>query len=185
MNRVTGALAAGVGLGAGLMYYLDPDRGSRRRTHARNQVIHASHSLRDNARAQLYSLRQASETDDDRVVAERVRAMLGRVVSHAHALALDVSRGVVTVSGPILRDEVRLTVKALKRVPGVQRVVNALQPHPAPHRMPALQGDRRLAWGGRINGTRRVVAALAGVAGIGLATRAALHARSHEIDLRS
>ena len=46
------ALAAGLGLGAGLMYYLDPERGSRRRTHARNQLIHASHRVPE-ARAML------------------------------------------------------------------------------------------------------------------------------------
>jgi hypothetical protein len=29
------------------MYYLDPERGSRRRTHARNQIVHASNRLRE------------------------------------------------------------------------------------------------------------------------------------------
>ena len=186
MIRATTTLAAGLGLGAGLMYFLDPDRGSRRRTHARNQLIHASHRLQDGTRAQLRSLQHAPEGEDDRVLAERVRSMLGHVVSHAHALALEVSRGVVTVSGPILRNEMRVALKALKRVPGVRRVVNALEPHPEPHRMPGLQRDRRLAWAGDhgING-RRIAAALAGVAGLGLAARAAMNARSHEIELRS
>ena len=41
------AFAAAVGLGAGLMYYLDPQRGSRRRTHARNQIVQASNRLRE------------------------------------------------------------------------------------------------------------------------------------------
>ncbi|HET9268717.1 MAG TPA: hypothetical protein VFO31_11160, partial [Vicinamibacterales bacterium] len=52
MLRATATFAAGLGLGAGLMYYLDPDRGSRRRTHARNQLIHASHRMPE-ARAML------------------------------------------------------------------------------------------------------------------------------------
>ena len=177
MTRASAVLAAGVGLGAGLMYYFDPDRGSRRRTHARNQVLHASRQLRDKAGRQL---RRASTDVDDRVLAERVRSMLGHVVSHAHALALDVSRGVVTVSGPILRNEMRRTLKALKRVPGVRRVVNALEPHPDPHRMPGVR-DHRLAWvADRGTNGRRVAVALASVAGIGLAARAAMNARSHE-----
>jgi hypothetical protein len=186
MTRALAAVAAGVGVGAGLMYFLDPERGSRRRTHARNQLIHASHRLQDNARAQLQSLRRQQDDVDDAVLADRVRSMLGHVVSHAHALALDVSRGVVTVSGPILRNEIRRTIKALKHVPGVRRVVNALEAHPAPHRMPGLSGDRRLAWAGdRGSNGRRIAAALAGAAGLGLAARAAMNARSHEIELRS
>src|SRR6185503_6847773 len=52
MLRATATFAAGLGLGAGLMYYLDPDRGSRRRTHARNQLIHASNRVPE-ARALL------------------------------------------------------------------------------------------------------------------------------------
>jgi hypothetical protein len=168
------------------MYFLDPDRGSRRRTHARNQMAHASHRLRDTARVQWRSMRRETDGADDRIVGERVRALLGRVVSHAHALALDVSKGVVTVSGPILREEVRRTLKALSRVDGVRRVVNALEPHPAPRRMPAFQREGRLAWAGdRRSGGRRLVAALAGMAGAGLAARAAMNARSHEIELRS
>jgi hypothetical protein len=187
MTRATTALAAGIGFGAGLMYFFDPNRGSRRRTHARNQVLHASHRLRDSARTQWQSLRREAEGLDDRVLAERARAMLGRVVSHAHALAVDASRGVVTVSGPILRDEMRRTTKALKHVPGVRRVVNALEPHPAPRRMPAMPRDRRLAWAGdRLAGnSRRIAAALAGAAGLGLAARAAMQARGNEIELRS
>ena len=186
MARATAILAAGVGLGAGLMYYFDPHRGSRRRVHARNQVIHASHRVRDTARAQMRSLRGTAESVDDGVLAERVRSMLGHVVSHAHALVLDVSRGVVTVSGPILREEMRRAIQALKHVPGVRRVVNALEPHPAPRRMPGLQRDRRLAWAAdHGTGLKRMAAALAGVASIGLAARAAMHARNHESELRS
>jgi len=65
------------------MYFLDPDRGRRRRTRARNQMIHASHAVRDNARAQLLALQRAAEDGDDHAVAERVRGILGRIVSHA------------------------------------------------------------------------------------------------------
>lgn len=185
MIRATGAFAAGLGLGAGLMYFLDPDRGARRRTHARNQMIHASHAMRDNARAQLLPLWQAAQEVDDRILAERVRAVLGRVLTHAHAVGLEVSKGVVTVSGPVLRDEIRRTIKTLARVPGVERVVNALEPHPAPRRMPALPHDARLAWTRNRGVTvRRVATALAGAASLGLAARAAMHARTREFELR-
>ena|SRR5436190_13340138 len=186
MTRKVGALAAGMGLGAGLMYFLDPDRGGRRRTHARNQMIHASHAVRDNARAQLLALQHVAADVDDRVLAERIRAILGHVVTHAHALALEVSKGVVTVSGPVLREEIHRVIKALKHVPGVRRVVNALEAHPAPRRMPGLAHDARLAWV-RDRGVtaRRVATALAGAASLALVARAALNARTHEVELRS
>jgi len=104
---------------------------------------------------------------DDQVIADRVRAILGRVVTQAHAVALDVSKGVVTVSGPVLRDEIRRTIKALRRVPGVQRVVNGLEAPPAPRRrMPAL------------------ATALAGAASLALVARA-LNGRTREFELQS
>jgi hypothetical protein len=185
MARTTAAVAVGVGLGAGLMYYLDPDRGSRRRTHARNQILHTSYQLRDAARRQVQSLKKSFEGEDDRVVGERVRAALGRAVSHAHALAIDVTNGVVTLSGPILREEIRATVKALKRVPGVRRVVNAMDAHPSPTRVPSVPHEGRLAWAADRGTARRVAATLA-VAGLGLAARAAMHhPRTHETELRS
>jgi hypothetical protein len=46
LNRVSGAnwmwpVIGGIGLGAGLMYILDPDRGSRRRAVARDKITSA------------------------------------------------------------------------------------------------------------------------------------------------
>src|SRR5262245_20048602 len=103
------ALAAGLGLGAGLMYYLDPDRGSRRRTHARNQLIHASHRVPE------------------------ARAMLNRVA-------------------------------------------NALGARVTPQQIPIpLPRARRLAWVRDRMPSRRMTAAMAGVAGVGLMARAAMN----------
>jgi len=82
MTRAAGAFAAGMGLGAGLMYFFDPDRGRRRRTHARNRMIHASHAVRDNTRAQLLALQRAAADVDGQAGANRVRAFLGRVITH-------------------------------------------------------------------------------------------------------
>jgi hypothetical protein len=46
----TGLHALGyLGLGAGLMYFLDPDRGRRRRTLVRDQMAHADNVLGDAA----------------------------------------------------------------------------------------------------------------------------------------
>ena len=169
MTRATAALVAGVGLGAGLMYYLDPARGSRRRTHARNQILHASHRIQGRASAQMRFLLEPADTADDTALIQRVRSVLADVVSEAQVLAVDITRGVVTVSGPILRDEMRYALNVLKRVPGVRRVVNELEPYGTSN-------------GG---GVRRMAAVVAGVAGLGLAARAAIQARGHELELRS
>ena len=177
MTRALGSFAAGVGLGAGMMYYLDPERGARRRAQARNQLVHASHVVKDNSRAQLQALWQAQEDIDDGLLAERARAILGRVATHAQALALEVSKGVITVSGPMLRNEIRRTLKALQQIPGVQRVVNALEPHTAPPEMRTMGRDH--------HGTaRRVATALAGAASLGLVAKAAMLARSREFELQ-
>jgi hypothetical protein len=102
------------------MYYLDPDRGSRRRTHARNQLIHASHRMPE------------------------ARAMLNRVA-------------------------------------------NALGPRRTPQQIQMPQPRaRRLAWVRDRMPSRRMAAAVAGVAGAGLMARAALNGRpQHQIELRS
>src|SRR5262245_47641987 len=126
MTRAAAVLAAGLGFGAGLMYYFDPDRGSRRRAHARNQMRRASHQIRESAGTPLRALRRSSADSDDDILTERARAALGHVVSHAHALALKASRGVLTISGPILPGEIRLALTALRKVSGVRRIVNAM-----------------------------------------------------------
>jgi hypothetical protein len=46
MNR-TAALLSGAGLGAGLMYFLDPKRGRQRRARIREKMIRFSHDIQD------------------------------------------------------------------------------------------------------------------------------------------
>jgi hypothetical protein len=48
MNRAA-ALLAGAGLGAGLMYLLDPDLGRRRRAIARDKAVRLAHETQDTA----------------------------------------------------------------------------------------------------------------------------------------
>jgi len=74
-TRATTALALGVGLGAGLMYFLDRDRGSRRRAHVRNQALHASHWVRDTARVPLRRVQKLSRMP---VVGRAVTAVMPR-----------------------------------------------------------------------------------------------------------
>lgn len=143
-----------LGLGAALMYYCDPDRGRRRRALVRDQFIHAGRKLR-NARgvvvrdiagrsAGLWAgatrwLRPRVPVSDE-LLRERVRAQLGRYVSHPHAVAVHVEDGCATLSGPILAAEVAPLLRAVKRVPGVTAVASRLEVHEKAGKISALQG---------------------------------------------
>jgi uncharacterized membrane protein len=78
----------------------------------------------------------------DRVLVERVRAKLGRYVSHPHAIDVHADCGHVTLSGKILKDEVARVLRAIERIPGVYRINNQLEQHPTRDNVPSLQGGR-------------------------------------------
>jgi hypothetical protein len=120
-SDVAGGLVL-VGLGAGLMYLLDPERGRRRRALVRDQFVHALYEIDDmigvvsrdlghrtrGAWAGVWSLprRSVGETVPDATLNERVRSKLGRFVSHTRPIEVTARAGRVTLSGPILTHEV-------------------------------------------------------------------------------
>jgi uncharacterized membrane protein len=151
------ALLAGAGLGAGLMYALDPDRGKRRRAMLRDKANHALNELdallgsstRDLAQRTQGMLAEmrgaiggAGNADDERV-ASRVRTEIGRVVSHPRAIDISVTEGVVLVRGPVLEEEVEPLLGAIKKVPGVVAIKNWLRVPEHPEEVSALQGGVR------------------------------------------
>jgi uncharacterized membrane protein len=75
------------------------------------------------------------------VLADRVRAELGRVSNHAGALAVEARDGVVTLSGPVLRAEVAQIREAVRRVRGVEQVEDRLAVYEHAQDIPALQGS--------------------------------------------
>jgi len=150
-----GSILAGAGMGAGLAYFLDPARGARRRARIRDSVVHSAvmtrRALGCTARDVLHrtygtaaSLRGLVQrgTVDDAVLVDRVRAKLGRYVSHAHAIGVSASDGVVTLSGPILTHEADRLVRAVRWIDGVRGVADRLERHEQPANVPALQGGR-------------------------------------------
>ena len=143
----------GGALGALAMYFLDPDAGRRRRARTRDGMRHAVKvaneagkvTVRDTAqRAQglIASTRQlfSHEEVPDGRLAERVRAALGRVVSHPHAIEAFVDRGHVDLAGPILAQEVRPLLRAVRHVPGVRGVSDHLAVYAEAGHVSALQG---------------------------------------------
>src|SRR5437763_3328307 len=113
----------GAGVGAGLMFLFDPNRGRRRRALIRDKFVRAARRTREAAGATGRDLtlrtsglavearsRFAPEAADDRVICERVRADLGRVASHPRAIRVASNGGIVTLTGDVLASEVSAIV---------------------------------------------------------------------------
>ena len=144
--------AGGLSLGARLMYMLDPDHGRRRRAMARDRAIWLAHQAEltiDRGVRDLFNRVQGAADDtfsllapqpvSDQVLRERVRSRLGRATSHPHAVEVEVQNGCVTLKGPVLDDEVRRVLWAVRAVPGVKHVENRLEAHRRAD-VPDLQG---------------------------------------------
>jgi BON domain len=146
---------AGLGLGTGLMFLLDPARGRRRRALLRDKAVWAvrqtgdclevtGRDLRNRTQGIVTGLqsRFSSEPVDDAVLVDRVRSKLGRVVSHPGAIHVTAQNGNVTLSGPVLSAEVPELLTCVNRVQGVNEVTNNLELHDEAGNHPALQGGR-------------------------------------------
>jgi hypothetical protein len=190
MLNVRGTLLTSFGAGVGLMYFLDPGRGRRRRAMLRDQLTRASRVSADalgatgrdvahRSSGAMARLRGAlhHEIVDDSVLVERVRAKLGRAVSHPRAIEVKASDGIVRLRGPVIKAEVKGLLKAVERTAGVRDVISELQEYKQPGNEPALQGGSTLpGWQAEIlrgqwSPTTRL---LTGTAGLALASYGAL-----------
>ena len=180
----TGFLIAGVGVGAGCMYLMDPDRGRARRAQLRDQTTSAFREVRtsmEKAQADLANrahglLAQAKsavqhEPVDDEQLAARVRAKLGRLVSHPHAIDVIAHQGRITVSGDVLEQEAERLVSGVRAIRGVSSVCDHLLRHHDAADISSLQGGRERSTGGAEflqHEWPPALRMLAGVAGSGL-----------------
>src|SRR5204862_5989594 len=138
-----GRVLTAAGIGAGLMYLLDPDQGGRRRALVRDQLVSAanrtgdaadatSRDVRNRARGVVASLRSRLESEEDvsdDVLRERVRARVGQVVSYAGSIEVSVADGRVTLQGPVLADDVARLLRRVRAVRGVTDVQCELDVH--------------------------------------------------------
>lgn len=145
-------LVRGALLGAGVMYFMDPVRGARRRAElaghvarvlrlerdlfgrARRDAVNRLHGFIDQLTTPV-----VTQVSDD-VLEPRVRSKLGHCVSHARAVLVDVVDGHVTLAGPILTQEADHLVAEVAAIRGVKEVLDALDRHPTAEGIPALQG---------------------------------------------
>lgn len=144
----------GIGVGATLMYFFDPDRGNRRRALARDKAIHTTTRLGKTADAvsrdftnragglvaELQSLFSIETPTDVRVV-ERVRARIGHVVAHPSKVKVSARYGVVTLGGSVLASEVPTLLQCVTGTRGVVGVRNELLASLVPGANPEDMGE--------------------------------------------
>lgn len=149
----TASVLLSAGAGALAMYLLDPSKGRYRRSIAKGKatrVYHDASHLADKAqrdfsnrakgiRAQM-DRRNKPDDADDHTLYERVRSKLGRLVSHPHSVEVRAANGIVTLAGPVLRNEWRGLVSGVGNVPGVHTVEDHLSVHDTAENVPGLQG---------------------------------------------
>jgi osmotically-inducible protein OsmY len=139
------ALMAGVGLGAGVMFILDPDRVKRRRAQLRDKAIRLSrvggHTVEEisldvrNRGVGVVTETRASLKEGevpDSVLVDRVKSRLGRYAVLEQSIAVNAENGTVTLTGDVPVYEVDTIVSAVADVRGVKNVVNELVVHESP-----------------------------------------------------
>ncbi len=153
MKTRAGWALGGVGLGAGLMYWMDPRSGRTRRVHAQEKadralwamgsgievvgrdMAHRTRGLFCKARGRLHA-----EEVDEVTLEARVRSALGRFCSHPGAIEVSCREGRVALKGAILAKEVKPVLACVRRVRGVREVVDDLEVHERAGNHPDLQG---------------------------------------------
>ncbi|HSL28692.1 MAG TPA: SRPBCC family protein [Anaerolineales bacterium] len=143
-----------IGLGAGLMYFLDPQHGNRRRAMVRDKansfvnnidtsLDRAMEDARNRTRGMLSEMtaRLSDQGAPDWILEERVRSNLGRLARHARSVTVTADGGIIYLSGSALREDEEAIVKTALRTRGVHGVENRLQVVDNPQDIPALQGE--------------------------------------------
>lgn len=138
--------------GALATYFLDPEQGRRRRAVTRDRMASGmsraagagqslAQDLRHRTRGIAASIRGrlSREPVGDDVLAERVRARVGRLASHPGSIEVGVSQGHVTLRGPVLASEADRLLRAARVVRGVRGVSSGLETHATPGNVPGLQ----------------------------------------------
>ena len=149
-------LVKATALGAAAMYMYDPVLGRRRRALLRDKCVRIRKVVQETARVTLRDVknralgtvaegRAALFEDrvkvDDAFLRERVRSILGFVVRNPSSVNVEASAGRVTLTGPVLTDEVQQLINGVRSVRGVYDVENRLEVHEKGDNVPGLQGD--------------------------------------------
>jgi uncharacterized membrane protein len=155
MGTVTRSLSGAL-LAAAAMYWFDPASGRRRRARLRDRLASTardarhivdvgSRDLGHRLWGFLSVVRQTVGDPgeaEDWVIEERVRACLGRAVSHPGAIEVSAWRGRVSLTGDVLEEEHAELIDCVRSVRGVERIDDQLAVHAHARGVSALQGGR-------------------------------------------
>lgn len=135
-----GSAGVGAGLGAGLMYLLDPQGGRRRRALARDKTVSA---LKTSGNAALKTGKDLGNRTkglvheagsrlhrgevDDNVLCDRVRSKIGRIASHPADIEVTSLEGRVKLLGSVPVSEADRLLATVAKVKGVKDVDCQLQ----------------------------------------------------------
>jgi CBS domain-containing protein/osmotically-inducible protein OsmY len=130
-----------IGLGAGIMYLLDPNRGRSRRARVQSKTVglykdlgnfatKAQRDLQNRATGLMAEAKakfRPQEQVDDDILEARVRSKLGHVMSHSRAISIEVKKGSVTLNGSVPADVIDDVISGARSVPGVVEVISNLR----------------------------------------------------------
>ena len=134
-------LITGTALGAGLMYFLDPISGKRRRAYTRDKMTHLAKETDtvgwpNRTRISAIGIRALwlrrkccgpKKRCADDVLADRVRTVLGRVISHPGSVDVTAEHGWITLTGAILASDEKPLLHRVRAVRGVRGVQSNLE----------------------------------------------------------
>lgn len=145
---------SGAALGLVTSYFFDPVRGKRRRIQAKDQIAARGRDLVEGVEKIAADLRnraygsyieyknhQHPHEVSDEILNQKIRSVFGRKIKHARAIKTSVLHGVVTLSGPILANEVHSLLRSIKKVAGVRDIINNLEVHEYADGISDLQGS--------------------------------------------
>ncbi len=137
MNR-TVLFLTGAGVGGGLMFLLDPDRGRHRRAYVRDKATATWHDTGDAIRKtardagnRAYGTYAAArsrfhgDADPERLL-ERIHARIGHVVDNPRSIRMAIENGTLVVSGAILARQAQPLLKAIAHIWGDRKMDNRL-----------------------------------------------------------
>jgi uncharacterized membrane protein len=127
-------------VGAAAVYFLQGERGKNRRAAFSRKAGHWTASVAGSASRYARDVRHRLEgiareawnypprrPPDDRVLEERIRSRMGRIVAQPHRIHVASENGAVTLWGAAAESDVRNLVHTVENMPGVVEILNHLE----------------------------------------------------------